>query len=49
MNAEADEIVSSAGSYSNTFTASSSANYLYAGILGFGLSGRHRAYVIHSK
>ena len=37
MQAEADQVVNSAGSYSNTFTVSSSANDLYSGILGFNI------------
>jgi hypothetical protein len=54
MNAEADQIVVGAGAYSNTFTASSSGNDLYSGILGFsvpapGAGSRLRGYVIHSK
>jgi hypothetical protein len=37
MQCIADQVVTSAGSYSNTFTASSSTNDLYSGILGFNI------------
>ena len=37
MIADADQIVTTPGAYSNTFTTSSSANDLYSGILGFNL------------